>query len=313
MTTTTAKTGAAGREAGSGTGGRARRRAGRRAGGRTGRRAAARAAVTVLVIAATASTLAPIYWMLSTSFKDPLEAAALNPTWWPRKFTGANYTGLFTGSLPFGNFFVNSVITSLAAAVASVVLATLAGYSFSRASYRLRGPVSIIVLATQMLPLVVLIGPLYLLLLKAGLLNTYLGLIIGYTSFTLPFAAWLMKGFIDAIPAEIEEAARVDGYSRLGVLVRVVVPVSLPGLATTAVFVFLNTWNNLLFPLTLTSSDAKLTLPPGLLQSFSGQFKTDWGGMMAAACLTSVPLVVAFFAVQRSMVRGMTSGALAGT
>jgi multiple sugar transport system permease protein len=173
--------------------------------------------------------------------------------------------------------------------------------------------VSVVVLATQMLPLVVLIGPLYLLLLKAGLLDTYLGLIIGYTSFTLPFAAWLMKGFIDAIPPEVEEAARVDGYSRLGVLVRIVVPLSVPGLITTAVFVFMNAWNNLLYPLTLTSSDSRLTLPPGLLQSFSGQFKTDWGGMMAAACLTSIPLIIAFFAVQRSMVRGMTSGALAAT
>jgi ABC-type glycerol-3-phosphate transport system permease component len=277
------------------------------------RRALARAAVMVPVAVALAVTLAPVYWMVSTSFKDPLEAASLNPTLWPRALTGGNYRGLFGESLPFGTFFVNSIVTALAAAVVSVAIATLAGYSFSRVRYRLRGTVSVIVLATQMLPLVVLIGPLYLLLLKAGLLDTYLGLIIGYTSFTLPFAAWLMKGFIDAIPPEVEEAARVDGYSRLGILVRIVVPLSVPGLVTTAVFVFMNAWNNLLYPLTLTSSDSRLTLPPGLLQSFSGQFKTDWGGMMAAACLTSIPLIIAFLAVQRSMVRGMTSGALGAT
>jgi multiple sugar transport system permease protein len=276
-------------------------------------RAVGKVAAALLIIAALVVTLAPVYWMLVTSFKDPLEAASLNPTLWPRDVTGANYAGLFTGSLPFARFFVNSAGTSLAAAVAAVVVATLAGYSFSRVRYRLRGPVSIIVLATQMLPLVVLIGPLYLLLLHSGMLDTYQGLIIGYTSFTLPFAAWLMKGFIDAIPVEIEEAARIDGYSRLGILIRVVVPNSIPGLVTTGVFVFMNAWNNLLYPLTLTSSDDKLTLPPGLLQSFSGQFKTDWGGMMAAACLTSIPLIIAFFAVQRSMVRGMTSGALTGT
>jgi len=150
-------------------------------------------------------------------------------------------------------------------------------------------------------------------LLKAHLLNTYAGLIIGYTSFAIPFGAWMMKGFFDGVPREIEEAARVDGYSRLGILFRVVVPMSWPGLVTTGVFVFMNTWNNLLYPLTLVTSSNKQTLPPGLLQSFSGTFKTDWGGLMAASLITSLPLIIAFFLVQRSMVRGMTSGALAGT
>jgi multiple sugar transport system permease protein len=272
-----------------------------------------RVGVGVLIAVALAITLSPVYWMLSTSFKDPIEATSLDPTMWPHSPTAENYTGLFGGSLPFGNFLTNSVVTSGIAAVVAVAIATMAGYSFSRGRYRLRGTVSVVVLATQMLPLVVLIGPLYLLLVQLDLLNTHLGLIIGYTSFTLPFAAWMMKGFIDAIPTEIEEAARVDGYSRLGILVRVVVPMCVPGIVTTAVFVFMNAWNNLLYPLALTSSNEKLTLPPGLLQSFSGQFKTDWGGMMAAACITSIPLIVAFFALQRSMVRGMTAGALAGT
>lgn len=267
----------------------------------------------ILVVVAVAITVAPVYWMLSTSFKGTLEASRANPTYWPRDLTTGNYSNLFTGSLPFTHFLINSVVTSLAAAVVAVVISTLAGYSFSRGRYRLRGPVGVAVLATQMLPLVVLIGPLYILLLKAHLLNTNLGLVIGYTSFALPFGSWMMKGFIDAIPTEIEEAARVDGYSRLGILLRVVVPMTVPGLVTTGVFVFMNSWNNLLYPLTLMSSNSKLTLPPGILTSFSGQFKTDWGGLMAAACVTSVPLVIAFFAVQRSMVRGMTAGALAGT
>jgi ABC-type glycerol-3-phosphate transport system permease component len=164
-----------------------------------------------------------------------------------------------------------------------------------------------------MLPLVVLIGPLYLLLYRAHLLNTYIGLIIGYTTFAIPFGAWMMKGFFDGIPREIEEAARVDGYSRMGILFRVVVPMSVPGILTTGVFVFINSWNNLLYPLTLMSTNTKQTLPAGLLQSFTGTFKTDWGGMMAAAVITSLPLIIAFFAVQRSMVKGMTAGAVAGT
>jgi multiple sugar transport system permease protein len=272
-----------------------------------------RAGAGIIIAVGLSVTLLPVYWMLSTSLKGALEVTRLTPTLWPQHMTTANFTGLFSGSLAFGTFLWNSVFTSAVSAVVAVVLATLAGYSFSRIEWRLRGAASIVVLATQMLPLVVLIGPLYLMLLKAHLLNTYLGLIIGYTTFTLPFAAWMMKGFIDAVPREVEEAARVDGYSRFGILCRIVVPLTLPGLVTTAVFVFINSWNNLLYPLTLTNSDDKRTLPPGLLTAFSSQFKTDWGGMMAAAVITSIPLVVAFFAVQRSMVRGLTSGAVAGT
>ncbi len=272
-----------------------------------------RSAVIVIVALFLVWTLWPIYWMVSTSLKPAQEATNLNPTIWPHTLTGANYRELFGSSLPFGDYFVNSVVTALISAVVAVVISTLAGYSFSRGGYKLNGATSVVVLATQMLPLVVLIGPLYLLLLKAHLLNTYLGLVIGYTSFAIPFGAWMMKGFFDSIPREIEEAARVDGYSRFGILVRVVVPMSLPGLVTTAVFVFMNTWNNLLYPLTLITSNTRQTLPPGLQQSFSGTFKTDYGGLMAASMITSLPLIIAFFLVQRSMVRGMTAGALAGT
>ncbi len=272
-----------------------------------------RTAVIVIVALFLVWTLWPIYWMVSTSLKPAQEATNLNPTIWPHTLTGANYQELFSSSLPFGNYLVNSVVTALVSALVAVFISTLAGYSFSRGGYKLNGATSIVVLATQMLPLVVLIGPLYLLLLKAHLLDTYLGLVLGYTSFAIPFGAWMMKGFFDGIPREIEEAARVDGYSRIGILFRVVVPMSMPGLVTTAVFVFMNTWNNLLYPLTLISTNTKQTLPPGLQQSFSGTFKTDYGGLMAASLITSLPLIVAFFLVQRSMVRGMTAGALAGT
>ncbi|MCL2732840.1 MAG: carbohydrate ABC transporter permease [Actinomycetia bacterium] len=274
---------------------------------------ATRAGVAVIVALFAVWTLWPLYWMAVTSVKSPLEATNLEPTLWPHSFTWDNFRGLFTGSVPFGTYLFNSFFTAAISALVAVVVSTLAGYSFSRGGHRLTGITGLAVLATQMLPLVVLIGPLYLLLLKAHLLNTYLGLIIGYTSFSVPFGSWMMKGFFDALPREIEEAARVDGNGRLGVLFRVVVPLSVPGLVATGVFVFMNTWNNLLYPLILTSTDSRQTLPGGLMQSFSGTFKTDWGGMMAAALLTSVPLVIAFFAVQRSMVRGLTAGAFAGT
>jgi len=255
----------------------------------------------------------PLYWMVVSSFKNKVEVVALDPTVIPNEPTTENYQLLVSGHLPFNSFFLNSLFTSVVTAIIATAICTLAGYSFSRTRYRLRGPFSRAILIIQMLPFIVLIGPLYLLMNAFHLLNTYTGLIIGYTTFALPVGSWMMKGFIDSVPIEIEEAARVDGYSRFWILIRIVVPLSLPGIATTAVIIFIESWNNLLYPLTLMTETNKLTLPPGLLQSFNGEFQFDWGGLMAATTITSIPLILAFFAVQRYMVRGMTAGALGGT
>jgi len=257
-------------------------------------------------------SLAPVYWMIATSFKTELEAARLDPTLWPHQATSANYTGLFTGSLPFVSFFVNTMLTCLATAVVAVAIATPAAYALSRARFRLRAPFGYAILVFRMLPLVVLLAPLYLLLLHAKLLDSQAGLVVGFTTFGLPFAVWMMKSFIDAVPIEIEEEARIDGYPRWQILARIVVPLVLPGLLTTGTFVFMEAWNNLIYPLTFVTTLERQTLPAALVLSFSGQFKTDWGGMMAAATITTLPLMIAFFAVQRSMVRGLTSGAVAG-
>jgi len=250
--------------------------------------------------------------MVVTSFKTELEAARLDPTPWPHEATVANYQGLFTGSLPFVSFFVNTVVTCLATAVIAVLIATPAAYALSRARFRLKSAFGYAILIFRMLPLVVLLAPLYLLLLHAGLLDTLAGLVVGFTSFGLPFAVWMMKSFIDAVPIEIEEAARIDGYPRWQILARIVAPLVLPGLLTTGTFVFMEAWNNLIYPLTFVTTLERQTLPAALVLTFTGQFKTDWGGMMAAATVTTLPLMIAFFAVQRSMVRGLTSGAVAG-
>lgn len=257
-------------------------------------------------------SLAPVYWMLATSLKTELEATRLDPTFWPQDATLANYAGLIGGSLPFLSFFVNTVLSCLLTAVIAVVIATPAAYALSRAQFRLRAPISYTILIFRMLPLVVLLAPLYLLLLNARLLDSMAGLVVGFTTFGLPFAVWMMKSFIDAVPIEIEEAARVDGYPRWQILLKVMVPLILPGLLTTGTFVFMEAWNNLIYPLTFITTLDKQTLPAALVLTFTGQFKTDWGGMMAAATVTTLPLMIAFFAVQRSMVRGLTSGAIAG-
>ncbi len=276
-------------------------------------RRSATIAKSLALALALAWSLVPIYWMLATSLKTELEATRLAPTLWPHHLTIANYMGLAGASLPFPTFFLNTVVTCLLTAVVAVAVATPAAYALSRARFRLRMPIGHSILVFRMLPLVVLLAPLYLLLVKARLLDTGAGLIVGFASFGLPFAVWMLKGFIDAVPIEVEEAARIDGYPRWQILLKVIVPLILPGLLTTGTFVFMEAWNNLIYPLTFITTLDKQTLPAALVLTFTGQFKTDWGGMMAAAMVTTLPLMAAFFAVQRSMIRGLTSGALAGT
>jgi multiple sugar transport system permease protein len=276
------------------------------------RRSLGRAAVTVLLVPALGWTLFPVYWMLATSLKTNLAMFQSVPQLWPAAPTVENYANLAGGASPVGRLFANSVVTSLATALVTVLVATLAGYSFSRGRYVLKTPVMYGTLASQMFPLVVLLIPLYLVYLKTHLLDTYTGLVLSYCAFSVPFGAWLMKEFIDAVPREIEEAAWVDGCSRLQALVRVVMFVAVPGIVATGVFAFLSAWNNLLFPLTLTSSMGMKTLPPGLLLAFTGQFKADWAGMMAAAMITTVPVVLGFAAVQRYLLESLTKGAVRG-
>lgn len=267
---------------------------------------------TIAILLALFWSLAPVYWMLATSFKTEIEATRISPTLIPVNPTLANYIGLGGQSLPFFSFFLNSVVSCLLTAIVAVVIATPAAYALSRARFRMRATVSYSILVFRMLPLVVMLAPLYLLLLNAGLLDSLAGLVVGFTTFGLPFAVWMMKSFMDAVPIEVEEAARVDGYPRWQILMKVVTPLVLPGILTTGTFVFMEAWNNLIYPMTFMTTMNKQTLPAALVLTFTGQFKTDWGGMMAAATLTTLPLMIAFFAVQRSMIRGLTSGAVAG-
>lgn len=276
-----------------------------------------RAAMRVLqylgLAAAVVWSLAPIYWMLATSLKGELEATQLDPTLVPHAPTLANYTNLATGDLPFMQFFLNSVVTCLAAALVAVVIAMPAAYALSRGRFRTASQVGYLILIVRMFPMVVLLAPLYLIFLSLGMLNSQIGLVVGYTTFGLPFAVWMIKGFVDAVPVEIEEAARVDGYPRWQIVLRIIVPLIYPGLITTGIFVLMEAWNNLIYPLTFITSMEKQTLPAALVLAFTGQFKTDWGGMMAASVLTTLPLMITFFSVQRAMVRGLTAGSVTGT
>jgi multiple sugar transport system permease protein len=149
-----------------------------------------------------------------------------------------------------------------------------------------------------------------LLYLKTGLINTYRGLVVAFTAFTLPFCVWMLKGFFDAVPREIDEAAIMDGCSRLGALFRALLPLISPGVLATGVFAFLDAWNNLLFPMTLITDVSMKTLPPGMIMAFGGEFKHDWSGMMAASILVALPVVVLFMSLQKYLAEGLTSGSV---
>jgi ABC-type glycerol-3-phosphate transport system permease component len=264
----------------------------------------------LLAAGACALILAPFLWMISTSFKDPAEVVLRNPTIVPRSFAVENYVDVFRRG-NFGRYFVNSVVVSLAVTVISVAIATLSGYAFAR--YRLRGGKAILlgILATQMFPAILLAIPLYILIRNLGLLNSLLGLILVYTSFALPFSVWMLRNYFLTIPKDLDDSALVDGATRLQALRSVVLPVAMPGIAATAIFSFILSWNEFLYANTFISSADRRTLPVGL-QSLIGEFTTDWGLLMAGAVITTMPIVVAFFFVQRSLTQGLAAGAVKG-
>jgi ABC-type glycerol-3-phosphate transport system permease component len=264
----------------------------------------------LLAAGASALLLAPFLWMISTSLKSPAEVVLRSPTIIPRSFDVENYVDVFRRG-NFGRYFVNSVIVALAVTVISVAIATLSGYAFAR--YRLRGGKAILlaILATQMFPAILLAIPLYILIRNLGLLNSLLGLVLVYTSFALPFSVWMLRNYFLTIPKDLDDSALVDGATRLQALRSVVLPVAMPGIAATAIFSFILSWNEFLYANTFISSADRRTLPVGL-QSLIGEFTTDWGLLMAGAVITTIPVVVIFFFVQRQLTQGLAAGAVKG-
>lgn len=241
-----------------------------------------------------------------------MDVFKLPPDFWPTNPTFENYTALFAPETPIIKFFINSFLSALLTVVVTIILATFSGYALSRLKFRFREQILVGVLITQMFPLVVMLAPLYVLYNKAHLLNTYLGMVIAFTSFALPFGIWMIKGFIDTVPYELEEAAMVDGCTRLQAMRKVILPLTLPGIVATGIFAFLDAWNNLLFPMVLTNDIAMKTLPSGLVLVFTGAFKHNWGGMMAACLISTVPVIIIFILLQRYLVEGLTGGAVKG-
>jgi multiple sugar transport system permease protein len=252
--------------------------------------------------------LLPFVFMLFTSLKTDQEAYAIPPTFWPEQATLDAYTQVIVWS-DFPRYFMNSTIVSLGTALLSTVLGALAGYGFSRFNFRGRGSYMGLILATQLLPGVLLVGPYFKLLAAIGLYNTYLGLILAFTTITLPFSAWMLKGFIDTVPEEMDHAALVDGCTPLGAFTQVVLPVIAPGMVATIVFAFLLAWGDLLWALVLTSGDDMAMVTLGLSRLVT-QFRIIWPQLMAGSVIASVPCMVLYLALQNYLVKGLTAGAV---
>ena len=266
--------------------------------------------VYLAAIALALISLFPFAWMLISSFKDLRELYSVPPTWWPDRPTLANYTKvLFNSNIP--RYFLNSTLISIGATALALAVAIFSAYGFARFRFRGRGALQTSVLATQMLPTAVIIVPLFIVLQRLGLLNTHLGLILVYLILTLPLCVYMLTGYFRTIPVELDEAAIIDGASRLTVLFRITLPLSLPGIAATVVYCFVTTWNEFIFALSFALDSRVKTLPIGLAE-FTTEFATDWGAVMAASVLMTLPIAVLFMALQRYFVGGLTAGATKG-
>lgn len=277
---------------------------------RAGRASALDLVSYALLCAIVAFALFPFVWTLVTSLKPDAEILSRPISYLPRQPSAANYVEVF-GRTDFPRMFLNSAIVGVFTVALSLVLASLAGYSLARYRFRGHDGIMLAFLVTQMFPVVLLLVPLFLTLQALSLIDTYVGVVVAETAFVLPLCVWMLKGFFEAVPPELEDAARIDGCTRLGALVRVVLPLARPGLFATAIFAAIDSWNALLVPLMFTSSDATRTWPVGL-QSFIGEFQMRWGVLSAAGVISIVPLVVFFALIQRNLVRGLMSGATKG-
>jgi len=254
--------------------------------------------------------LFPFWWMGLSSIKTLRELYTIPPIWWPTMPTLANYQKvLFDSNIP--RYFLNSVIVSVGSTVLALALAIFASYGFARFDFRGRSALQSFVLIGQLLPTAAIIVPLFITLRVLGLVNTYWGLILVYMIITLPLSVWMLTSYFRAIPVELEEAAIIDGASRIGVLFRITLPLSIPGLVSVLVYAFVTTWNEFIFALCFATDSSVKTLPIGLAE-FSTEFNTDWGAVMAASVVMTLPIAILFLSMQRLFVGGMTAGATKG-
>ncbi|KFK88387.1 sugar ABC transporter permease [Streptomyces sp. JS01] len=255
-------------------------------------------------------TIFPLYWITITSFKPAGDIFTFPLAYWPEDFSLENYSGLF-GASQFGTYLLNSLIVSAVAGTVATVISMLSAYVLARFEFRTKTALLMAALVTQMIPSFIALGPLYLLMTDLGLVDNRLGLVLVYIAVCIPFCTVMLRGFFANIPDTLEEAAMIDGCSRLGALFRVLLPVMKPGIVAAFIFNFVNCWNELFLSVTLMNSDDNKTVPTAL-NGFISSFNIDWGSMSAAAVLTILPTMVLFAFASRHIVQGLTAGAVKG-
>ncbi|HSU79743.1 MAG TPA: carbohydrate ABC transporter permease [Candidatus Angelobacter sp.] len=253
--------------------------------------------------------LFPFIWVALSSFKPPGElfgSTAFN--WWTKHPSFGNYTSIFKEH-PFFSYLKNSFVVSIITTVYTVFIASFAAYAIARLDFRGKTFILGLVLSVSMFPQIATVSPIYMFMKNLGLTNSYLGLIIPYTSITLPLSIWILVTFFRKIPYDLEEAAKIDGASIMQTYWRVIFPLAAPGLFTTAILAFIAAWNEFLFALTINSSESYYTVPVGIAM-FAGQYTIPWGEICAATVLVTIPLVIMVLIFQRRIVSGLTSGSV---
>jgi multiple sugar transport system permease protein len=260
--------------------------------------------------------LAPFAWLVISSVSSPNDLLSSTPHWLPHAPTLARYRAIFSSgggaddvARNFRTAMLNSLVVATGTTAVSLVVGTLGGYAFARLHFRFRRTALFSFLAVYMLPPIAMVIPLYLLLANVGMLDTKRGLVLTYCSIVTPFCLWTMSNYFLGLPPELEEAARIDGCSRLGALVRVVLPLAKPGIFATAMFGFLLAWDEFLYSLTFTSSTTAKTIPVAIAE-FTGKFSSDFGLIAAGGVLATVPPVLLALVFQRYIVGGLTAGAV---
>ncbi|HEY3207833.1 MAG TPA: carbohydrate ABC transporter permease [Gaiellaceae bacterium] len=274
------------------------------------RKRARRAGVNALGLLVFAIMIFPVYWMVATAFKRGSDIFANTPVWFPIHPTLSNFSDAIHRP-HFWSDVKNSLIIVTCVVVFSLVLAFLAALALAKFRFYGRKAFIVLIIGVQMIPLNALIIPIYLVLSKAHQVDKLSGVIVTYLTFVLPFTVWTLRGFLSGVPRELEEAAQVDGSTRFGAFVRILLPLIGPGLVATSIFAFIQAWNEFIMAYVLLHSPEKQTLTVWLA-GFITDRGTAWGPLMAGATLTALPVVIFFVAIQRRIAFGLTAGAVRG-
>jgi len=269
----------------------------------------ARLAFAIFAIATGLFLFAPIYWLIVSAFKGNQELYRIIPTLWPQAPVLQHFRTAFERGDLMANLR-NSLIVSGGSALLNTVLAAYAGYAVAKFDFRGRRPLMILLLSAQVLPFGLLLITIYPSLVRFGLLDTHLGLILASIVFAMPVSIYMLFSYFSQVPTELIEAARADGAGELRIFHTIVLPISLPALITVFLYAFMWSWNDLLYAMTLIVSEDKRTIGPGLLLNYLNETNADWGGAMAASLVASLPILVAFAILQKSFIQGVTAGAV---